>query len=108
MLDIQYLTIIWCSVFISYWFANKTKMTPVLFYLLMGSVLVTMGLLPKEATPFIGGLAEFGIILIMFALGFEENPTIFVRSIKRSWGIAFFGALGPFIAAYLLALYLWG
>ncbi|MFT5521073.1 MAG: Kef-type K+ transport system membrane component KefB [Enterobacterales bacterium] len=107
MIDIQYLTIIWCSVFISYWFANKTKMTPVLFYLLMGSVMVTVGLLPKEATPFINGFAEFGIILIMFALGFEENPTIFVRSIKRSWGIAFFGALGPFLAAYFLALHLW-
>ena len=105
--DLQYLTLIWCSVFISYWLAKRTRLTPVLFYLMMGSVMVTIGLLPENSTPFINGFSEFGIILIMFALGFEENPTAFMRSIKRSWGIAFFGALGPFFAAYLLSLYLW-
>ncbi len=105
--NIQYLTIIWCSVFISYWLAKRTTLTPVLFYLLMGSLMVTFGILPEESSPFIVGFSEFGIILIMFALGFEENPILFVRSIKRSWGIAFFGALGPFAAAYFLSMYLW-
>lgn len=107
MEDLNYLALIWCSVFVSFWLANKTKLTPLLFYLLMGSVLVTVGLLPEISTPFIRGFSEFGIILIMFALGFEENPTTFVHSIKRTWGIAFFGALGPFIAAYSCALFLW-
>lgn len=107
MLDIQYLTFIWCSVFVSYWLAKRTRQTPVLYYLILGSIMATIGLLPEVATPFITGFAEFGIILIMFALGFEENPTIFVRSIKRTWGIALFGALGPFFAAYMLAIYLW-
>ncbi len=107
MSDIESLTIIWCSVFISYWLAKKTRLTPVLFYLIMGSLLVTIGLLPEKSTPFIEGFAEFGIILIMFALGFEENPSLFVKSIKRTWGIAFFGALGPFTVAYFIALYLW-
>jgi Kef-type K+ transport system membrane component KefB len=43
----------------------------------------------------------------MFALGFEESSSAFLRSIKRSWGIAFFGALVPFIVAYSLIYQRW-
>ncbi|NQY34945.1 MAG: cation:proton antiporter [Alteromonadaceae bacterium] len=107
MQDFNYLALIWCSVFVSYYLANKTHLTPLLFYLVMGSIMVTFGLLPEQATPFIAVLSEFGIILIMFALGFEENPTIFMRSIKRTWGIALFGALVPFWASYFCAIYFW-
>ena len=52
--------------------------------------------------------AEIGIIVIMFALGFEENSSEFIRSIKRSWGIALFGAIVPFAIAYSLVMYFWG
>ncbi len=98
---------IWASVILSSWLAKKTNLTPLVFYLLAGSLLVNFDLLPTTPTPFIKGFSEFGIILIMFALGFEENPTNFVRSVKRSWGIALFGAIAPFFAAYLLAMYFW-
>jgi Kef-type K+ transport system membrane component KefB len=101
------LALIWASVILSSWFANKTKLTPLVYYLIAGSILVNFNLLPHEPTPFIEGFAEFGIILIMFALGFEENPTTFLKSVKRSWRIALFGAIGPFFSAYLLALYFW-
>lgn len=101
------LAIIWISVFIAAVFAHKTRLTPVLFFLFMGTILVNTGMLPRESDPFIRGFAEIGIILIMFALGFEENTSIFVRSIKRAWGIALFGALGPFIAAYSIAEFFW-
>ena len=77
------------------------------YYLIAGSLLVNFNLLPQVPTSFIQGFSEFGIILIMFALGFEENPTTFVRSAKRSWGIALFGAIAPFFTAYLLADYFW-
>ncbi len=53
----------------------------------------------------IQGLSEVGIILIMFALGFEENTATLIKGIKRSWGIALFGAIAPFTAAYACALY---
>ncbi len=43
----------------------------------------------------------------MFALGFEENTDNFMSSIKRCWGIAFFGALVPFMVAYFGTLYFW-
>jgi len=107
MENLQYLTIIWSSVFLSYWLAKKTTLTPVLFYLMMGSIMVTIGILPEQPTAFIDGFSELGIILIMFALGFEENPILFLNSIKRSWGIALFGAVGPFIGAYYVAMHLW-
>jgi len=101
------LALIWGSVILSSWFAKKTNLTPLVFYLLAGSLLVNFDWLPITPTPFIKGFSEFGIILIMFALGFEENPASFVRSAKRSWGIALFGAIAPFFAAYWLALYFW-
>ncbi len=101
------LALIWASVIISSWFAKKTSLTPLVYYLIAGSLLVNFQILPQVPTPFIQGFSEFGIILIMFALGFEENPTTFIRSAKRSWGIALFGAIAPFFAAYFLADYFW-
>ncbi len=108
MHDLQQLALIWASVFIASWLAAKTKLTPVLYFLAAGCVMVNLGWLPEHSTPFITGISEVGIILIMFALGFEANPRYFIRSIKRSWGIALFGALGPFIAAWSCAQYFWG
>lgn len=99
----MHLALIWTSVFISVVAARKTRLTPVLFYLAFGAILVNVGLLPHEAEPFIEGFAEIGIILIMFALGFEEDTGNFVASIRQSWGIAFFGALAPFCVAYFIA-----
>lgn len=102
------LLIIWVGVFIAVYAAKATRMTPVLYYLAIGSIAVNTGILPQEAHPFIRGFAEIGIIVIMFALGFEESPVNFLRSIKRSWGIAFFGAVGPFAVAFSVADYFWG
>lgn len=97
----------WVGVFIAVFLANKTRLTPVLFYLFIGCVFVNVGILPKEPDHFIRGFAELGIIIIMFALGFEENTANFLASAKRSWGVAFFGAVAPFITAYSLAQYFW-
>jgi Kef-type K+ transport system membrane component KefB len=70
--------------------------------------MVNIGILPVETSPFIEGLSNIGIIIIMFALGFEENSSKFVQGIKRSWGIALFGAIAPFLVAYCTAMYFWG
>jgi Kef-type K+ transport system membrane component KefB len=43
----------------------------------------------------------------MFSLGFEENPANFLQGIKRSWGIAFFGAITPFAIGYAAADIYW-
>jgi Kef-type K+ transport system membrane component KefB len=108
MHSLQYLALIWIGVFVAAYLARKTRLTPVLFYLAIGAILVNLGLLPHEDDEFIRGFAEVGIILIMFALGFEENMTHFMAGIKRSWGIAFFGALAPFLAAFSIVYGFWG
>lgn len=107
MQDMFYLAIIWSGVFLSYFMAQKTKLTPVLYFLAFGSVMVNIGVLPEESTEFIRGFSEIGIILIMFALGFEEDSGHFIRGVKRSWGIALFGALAPFAVAYYVTLFFW-
>ncbi len=108
MHDMFYLAIIWGGVFVSYFLADHSKLTPVLFFLAFGSLMVNLGILPEESSEFIRGFAEMGIILIMFALGFEEDSSKFVKGIKRSWGIALFGALAPFATAYYTIMFFWG
>ncbi|MFT6896068.1 MAG: Kef-type K+ transport system membrane component KefB [Paraglaciecola sp.] len=101
------LAVIWGAVFIAVAAARFSRLTPVLFFLLVGMVMVNSGILPEQGDPFIRGFAELGIIIIMFALGFEENTSNFLLSIKRSWGIALFGAIAPFLSAFWVANYFW-
>jgi len=91
MHDLAILATIWASVFVAAYLADKTRLPPVLWYLFCGTVLVNINILPQEMPIFITDFAELGIIIIMFALGFEEDTDNFLGSIKRSWGIAFFG-----------------
>jgi Kef-type K+ transport system membrane component KefB len=107
MHPLLHLALIWAGVFAAVVAAKKTRLTPVLFYLFIGFLLVNIGILPKESGPFIREFAELGIIFIMFALGFEESTDNFIASVKKSWGIALFGALGPFAVAYLICDYVW-
>jgi Kef-type K+ transport system membrane component KefB len=105
MESLSHLAIVWSAVYVAFILARKTRLTPVLWYLALGSILVNIGLLPIEPDPFIRGLGEIGIVMIMFALGFEEQTDNFIASIKKSWGIAFFGAVAPFITAFTVADY---
>jgi len=105
--SLAYLALIWSAVFAANILANKTSLSPVLWFLALGSIMVNAGLMPTTSDQFISNMATLGIILIMFALGFEENTDNFIDSIKKSWGIAFFGAVAPFLAAYHVADYFW-
>ncbi|MCP4184751.1 MAG: cation:proton antiporter [Hyphomicrobiales bacterium] len=107
MESLTYLALIWGVVFIANVLAQYTKMLPVLWFLALGSILANAGVISGDGDQFISVLANLGIILIMFALGFEENVGNFMSSIKKSWGIALFGAIAPFTAAYLVADYYW-
>ena len=81
MNDLSILAIIWTSVFIAAYLADKTRLTPVLWYLFCGIILVNVNLLPKEMPAFIIDFADLGIIIIMFALGFEEDTNNFIGKI---------------------------
>lgn len=107
MTELIELALIWAGTMVAVFAARATRLTPVVYYLGVGAVLVNVRLIPEERSEFIRGLSEIGIILIMFALGFEEKARNFIHSIKRSWGIAFFGALGPFFVAFGVAQYFW-
>lgn len=107
MEELTHLAIIWGGVYVAFYLAKITKLTPVLFYLAVGAVLVNLHVLPEHSGEFIRGFSEIGIILIMFALGFEESTDNFIQSIKRSWGIALFGALAPFTTAFTVAEIFW-
>ena len=78
------LSVVWIGVLIAVFLAKRIRITPVLFYLAVGALLVNTGVLPEEEHSFIRGFAEVGIVLIMFALGFEERIDNFLQSIKRS------------------------
>jgi len=105
--NLTYLAIILSGVFAAHYFAGKTRLTPLLFLLAFGSLMVNLGLLPVDSSEFIRGFSELGIILIMFALGLEEDASHFVKGMKRSWGIALFGAIAPFFTAYYAAMHFW-
>lgn len=107
MESLTYLALIWGLVFIANVLALYPKMLPVLWFLALGSLLANVGVINGDGDQFISVLANLGIILIMFALGFEENVDNFMSSIKKSWGIALFGAIAPFTAAYHVADYFW-
>ena len=107
MHPLVHLALIWTGVFAAAVAAKKTRLTPVLFYLFIGFLLVNIGVLPKQSGPFIREFAELGIIFIMFALGFEESTDNFIGSLKKSWGVALFGALGPFAVAYVITDTIW-
>jgi len=102
------LALIWTAVLAAGFAARLTRLTPVLWFLFAGAAMVNFGLLPEHPEPFIEGLAELGIVVIMFALGFEESTENFLGSLKKSWGIAFFGGLAPFATAYAVAYAFWG
>lgn len=105
--SLSQLALIWAGVFIAVAAARRTRLTPVLFFLLIGILMVNLGVLPEKPDPFIRVFSELGIVILMFALGFEENSANFLRSAKKSWGIALFGAIAPFLTAYSIAEYFW-
>ena len=107
MHPLVHLAIIWTSVFVAVGAAKKSRLTPVLYFMFIGFALANAGILPEESGPFIREFAELGIIFVMFALGFEETTDNFLKSIKKSWGIAFFGAIAPFGITYFIVYQIW-
>lgn len=49
-------------------------------------------------------LAELGIFFLMFHAGIETQPLEFYDSLKRSFGVAVAGAIGPFVVSFGVAI----
>ena len=82
--------------------SEKTRTVDVLWLIVLGALFANLGLLPShnEILEYIG---EWGIVFVMFALGFDEDLGHFKTGLQRSMGIAVIGAVFPFLAAYLSA-----
>lgn len=98
--DLFTLLVFWIAIYVCSWLAERTHLSPLLFYLVVGSVLGNLskidGLHIIHNTPAIHLVSELAITLVFLALGFEENVDNFMNGIKKAWGIASIGALVPF------------
>jgi len=83
--------------------SKKTGTVDVLWLIIFGAIFANVGILP-EHNELIEHIGEWGIIFVMFALGFDENLSHFVEGLKKSWGIAIIGAIFPFMAGYWTAI----
>jgi len=95
-------SLILAIVILAKYMAKKTSTVDVLWLIIFGAIFVNIGLLPthNEVLEYIG---EWGIVFIMFALGFEEDIEHFKEGLKRSFGIAVIGAIFPFLAGFFSA-----
>lgn len=51
---------------------------------------------PKASLPFLNLMANFGLVLFLFLVGLELDPTMLRKSIKKSFAISFAGMALPF------------
>lgn len=61
---------------------------------------MNIGVLPVKPTPFLNVFSELAITIVFLKLGLDEEASHFILGIKKAWGIALFGALSPFAAAF--------
>ncbi len=95
--------IILAIVVLSKLIAKKTSSVDVVWLIIFGAIFANLGLLPVENET-LETIGEWGIVFIMFALGFDEDLSHFKDGLVRSWGIAVFGAIFPFLGAYYVAI----
>ena len=98
----EYSAIILFFVVLAKILSAKTSTIDVLWLILFGSIGVNLGILPQEHIS-LESIGEWGIVFIMFALGFDEDLSHFVKGLKRSIGIAIIGAIFPFFTGFYTA-----
>ena len=64
-------------------------------------------LLPKEVAPFLGVLSNVGVILYMFLVGVELDPTLLRKRGHATLAISHASIVTPFLLGALLALYVY-
>jgi len=103
--DLMYLMLFWMAAWLSTILAEFTLLSPLLYYLLFGCILGNLEIV--HHTPFLTSFSEFGIAVVLFALGLEENVEHFMAGIKKAWGIASIGAAVPFCIGFGCSLWFW-
>lgn len=103
--DLTTLLLFWGTTYLAAVASQKTRLSPLLFYLIFGSVYGNCKLVSHSTV--INFIAELAITVVFFALGFEENVEHFLHGIKKAWGIASIGAFVPFGCGFSMSLLLW-
>ena len=95
-------TVILAIVLLAKFVARKSATVDVLWLIIFGALFANLGIIPEhhEVLEYIG---EWGIVFVMFALGFDEDISHFKEGLKRSLGIAIIGAIFPFLAGFISA-----
>ena len=93
---------IFAIVVLSKLLSKKTATVDVLWLIIFGAIFANIGLIPTHHQV-LEEIGEWGIVFVMFALGFEEDLNHFKEGMKHSWGIALIGAIFPFGAGYFSA-----
>lgn len=65
----------------------------------------TQFLMPSDAAPVMGGLAQLGVLLYMFIVGLELNPTVLRGRASATITVSHASIVVPFILGFALALY---
>lgn len=96
------------------WFAQPPVVGEILAGILLGpSVLghffptAQAFILPKEVAPFLGVLSNVGVILYMFLVGVELDPTLLRKRGHATLAISHASIVAPFILGALLALWVY-
>ena len=98
--DLATLALIWVGVFVCNLISKRLGVSALVLHLVLGCLYVNFGLLPEHPSAFLASLSELAITIVMFSLGLEENVKNFIQGIKKAWGIALIGAIGPFINGF--------
>lgn len=79
--------------------------------ILLGPSLLGTGLsslvLPASAAPYLGVIAQLGVVLFMFLIGLELNPALLKSRTHAIVGTSYAGILAPFTLGAALALFLY-
>jgi len=89
-------------VVIAKYLSHKTSSIDVLWLIILGALFANIGLIPSHHEV-LERIGDWGIVFVMFALGFDEEISHFKQGLRRSIGIAIVGAIFPFLASYLTA-----
>ncbi len=98
----EYSAVIFIVIVVSKVLSAKTSSVDVLWLIVFGAVGVNIGILPEHHTV-LDAIGEWGILFVMFALGFDEDFHHFMQGVKKSFGIATLGAIFPFAAGFYTA-----
>lgn len=94
------MVVIWVMAVVLRRFGIPTIMGELIAGILIGPAV--LGLI--EPNEIIDVLAQLGIFFLMLHTGVETNPREFIVAVRKSFGIAFIGAIFPFFTAFGITL----